>query len=100
MSATAWGVLVIFVASFSALAILLVGLVRALKDLVASVKRVQERIAPLAERLATETAAAQRSLEDLTSATQTAGGRGRSASNGASRAAIGGDRAHPGPPAG
>lgn len=101
MSATAWCVLIIFVASVSVLAILLVGLVRQMKDLMKSVQRVQERIGPLTDRLAREGAAAQRSMDALSAASQAVGNRGggMSASNGARGSSITGDGSRLGPSA-
>ena len=82
MSATFWGVLIIFLASFSILAVLLVGLVRQLKGLARRLRSFQERVQPLAERLARDGAAAQDRLHDLSTATQALSARGSVVSNG------------------
>jgi hypothetical protein len=82
VSATSWGVLVIFLASFTVLAVLLVGLVRQLKGLASTLEAFQERVQPLAERLARDGAVAQDRLQELSMGTQNLGARGTTASNG------------------
>ena len=82
MSATFWGVLIIFLASFSILAVLLVGLVRQLKGLASTLRGFQERVQPLADRIAREGDMAQDRIRDLSVTTQAFSARGPAASNG------------------
>ena len=70
MSATTWGVLVIFLASFTVLAIVLVGTVRQLKGFVSTMTRFQDRIQPLAERINRDGAIAQERMLDVAAAAQ------------------------------
>ena len=86
MSATFWGVLIIFLASFSVLAALLVGLVRQLKGLASTLKGFQERVQPLADRIVREGAVAQDRVHELSVTTQSLSARGAAGSNGSSAA--------------
>jgi hypothetical protein len=61
---------------------LLVGLVRQLKGLARTLRSFQERVQPLAERLASDGAAAQDRLHDLSMATQALSARNSATSNG------------------
>ena len=82
MSATFWGVLIVFLASISILAVLLVGLVRQSKGLARTLRSFQERVQPLAEQLARDGAAAQDRLQDLSMATRSLSARGSAPPNG------------------
>lgn len=70
MSATTWGVLIIFLASFAVLAIVLVGTVRQLKGFVSTMTRFQDRVQPLAERINRDGAVAQERMLDVSAAAQ------------------------------
>ncbi len=70
MSAATWGVLVILLASFTVLAIALVGTVRQLKGFVSTMTRFQDRIQPLAERINRDGAVAQERMLDVSAAAQ------------------------------
>jgi hypothetical protein len=95
VSATFWAVLVIFLASFAVLAILLVGLVRQLKSLASTMKRFQERVQPLAERLASEGAAAQDRMQEISGATASIRAGGRASANGSAAEPRGTQAAQP-----
>jgi hypothetical protein len=65
VSATAWGVLVIGVASFGVLVVMLVSLVRQLKRLGGALRSFQQGVQPLADRIVREGDVAQERLQEL-----------------------------------
>jgi hypothetical protein len=70
VSATAWGVLVIGVASFGVLGVLLVGLIRQLKRLGGSLRSFQQGVQPLADRIVREGERAQGRMQELSTASE------------------------------
>jgi hypothetical protein len=66
VSATAWGVLVIGVASFGVLAVMLVSLIRQLKRLGGALRAFQQGVQPLADRIVREGEVAQDRLQEIT----------------------------------
>jgi hypothetical protein len=74
VSATAWGVLVIIVASFAVLAVMLVSLIRQLKRLGGALKAFQQGVQPLADRIVRDGTIAQERLQELSAATGAVGG--------------------------
>jgi hypothetical protein len=73
VSATAWGVLVIGVASFGVLGVMLVSLIRQLKRLGGSLRSFQQGVQPLADRIVREGTVAQDRLQELTTLTERMG---------------------------
>jgi hypothetical protein len=65
VSATAWGVLVIGVASFGVLVVMLVSLIRQLKRLGGALRAFQKGVQPLADRIVREGNDTQDRLQEL-----------------------------------